>query len=209
MLGKSLKELGFTEEVKVHYSAVKEAVFPFIKFPGMDFVLSPEMRSTGEVMGIDTSRGLAYLKSQLSSGGGLPTSGNIFVSLKDSDKELAIPMMKSLSELGFTIYATQGTSTALYNAGVPTKALFRISAGRPNLLDLLSNEGVHWIITTSEQGEEAKSDEIIMRSQAVVRSIPITTTIPGIMSAIVGITERIEYGGFEVCSLQEYHRHRG
>ncbi|MBP5531788.1 MAG: carbamoyl-phosphate synthase large subunit, partial [Lentisphaeria bacterium] len=129
MTGEKLADLGFTKEVKLPYTAVKEAVFPFVKFPGVDVVLSPEMKSTGEVMSLDPDRGLAYLKSQIAAGSRLPQSGNVFISVKDADKPKVIPIARKLSEMGFNIYATLGTSTLLYNEGIRTHALFRISKG--------------------------------------------------------------------------------
>jgi carbamoyl-phosphate synthase large subunit len=211
MAGKSLKELKFTSEVKIPYTAVKEAVFPFVKFPGVDIILSPEMKSTGEVMSIDRDRGLAYLKSQIAAGNKLPQTGNVFISIKDEEqaeeKEKVVKLARQLVKLGYQLYATRGTSTLLYDSGVKTRALFRISRGRPNVLDLIRDKEVQWIINTSECGEEAMVDEIQMRSQAVISGIPITTTLAGVTAAIEGLTDKAEFGRFEVCSLQEYHRH--
>jgi len=206
-----LKELKFTNEVKIPYTAVKEAVFPFIKFPGVDIILSPEMKSTGEVMSIDRDRGLAYLKSQIAAGNKLPQTGNVFISIKDeeqaAEKDKVVKLAKQLVKLGYKLYATRGTSTLLYDAGLKTRAVFRISRGRPNVLDLIRDREVQWIINTSECGEEAMVDEVQMRSQAVVSGIPITTTLAGVTAAIEGLTDKAEFGRFEVCSLQEYHRH--
>ncbi len=207
MTGNTLKDLKFTKEVALPYVAVKEAVFPFIKFPGVDIVLTPEMKSTGEVMSIDRNRGLAYLKSQLASGNKLPLSGNVFVSLKNEDKPRSIELIRSLIDLGYSVYATLGTSTMLYDAGIKTHAIFRISRGRPNLLDLLREKAVQWIINTSEPGEAAMVDEVLMRSKAIACGIPVTTTVEGMTAAIEGLIEKKEFGSFEVCSLQEYHRH--
>ena len=134
-------------------------MFPFVKFPGVDITLSPEMKSTGEVMSIDRDRGLAYLKSQLASGNKVPSQGNIFVSLKDEDKQKAVPLIKRLVDMGYQIYATRGTSTMLYNEGIKTRAVFRISRGRPNLLDLIHDKEVQWIVNTTENGAEAMVDE--------------------------------------------------
>lgn len=207
MLGETLEEIGFTEEVHVPYVSVKEAVFPFVKFPGVDVTLSPEMKSTGEVMSLDRDRGLAYLKSQLASGNKVPGQGSIFVSLRDEDKQRAVPLIRQLVELGYSLYATRGTSTMLYNEGIKTRAVFRISRGRPNLLDLMHDGEVQWIINTTETGAEAMVDEIQMRSKAVVSGIPITTTIAALTSTVEGLMDKHDYGRFEVCSLQEYHRH--
>jgi len=207
MTGESLEQIGFTEEVRVPYVSVKEAVFPFVKFPGVDITLSPEMKSTGEVMSLDRDRGLAYLKSQLASGNKVPSQGNIFVSLKDEDKQKAVPLIKRLVDMGYQIYATRGTSTMLYNEGIKTRAVFRISRGRPNLLDLIHDKEVQWIVNTTETGAEAMVDEIQMRSKAVVSGIPITTTIAALTSTVEGLMDKHDFGRFEVCSLQEYHRH--
>ncbi len=207
MTGKKLTELGFTQEVKLPYIAVKEAVFPFIKFPGVDITLSPEMKSTGEVMSIDRTPAQAYLKSQIAAGSRLPQRGNVFLSVKDQDKEDIVPLARKLVELGFDLYATLGTSTRLYDAGIKTHALFRISRGRPNLLDMIHDNAVQWIINTSESGVEAMTDEVKMRSKAIAAGIPVTTTVSGAAAALEGIQDQLEFGRFEVCSLQEYHRH--
>lgn len=207
MIGKKLPELGFTQEVKLPYTAVKEAVFPFVKFPGVDIILSPEMKSTGEVMSIDYDRGLAYLKSQIAAGNKLPQSGNVFLSVKDMDKPEIVDIAKRLIELGFNLYATIGTSTLLRNAGIPTHAIFKISEGRPNLLDLMHENAIQWIINTTESGAAAKVDEIMMRSKAVGVGIPISTTIAGVEAALESLADKLEFGRFEVCSIQEYHRH--
>lgn len=193
--------------MEIPYTVVKEAVFPFSKFSGVDILLGPEMRSTGEVMGIDNSRGLAYLKSQLAAGNKLPENGSIFMSLKDADKAIGAVYAKELADAGFTVYATLGTSTMLYNSGIHTKAVFRISQGRPNLIDLLDDKKIDWIITTNEDGEEAMYDGVMMRSQSVTRGIPISTTLSGMNSAVEGIKEKLRFGKLEVCSIQEYHRH--
>ena len=206
MLGETLKEIGYTEEVIPPYTTVKEAVFPFSKFIGADIILSPEMHSTGEVMGMDTSKGLAYLKSQIASGGKLPENGNIFVSLNNRDKERAVPYLKDLAELGFNIYATEGTSTMLYNHNIKSNAIFKISKGRPNLVDLLNDNKIQWIIMTREDGEDAITDEIKTRSIALLKGVPMTSTLSGIIAAVDGLKEKADFGRFEVYSLQEYHR---
>ena len=209
MLGETLEQIGFAEEVHVPYVSVKEAVFPFVKFPGVDVTLSPEMKSTGEVMSVDRDRGLAYLKSQLAAGNRVPAEGNIFVSLRDEDKPKAVPLIKRLVEMGYGIYATRGTSTMLYDEGIRTRAVFRISRGRPNLLDLVHDKEIQWIVNTAEPGAEAMVDEIQMRSKAVVSGIPITTTIAALTSTVEGLVDKHDFGRFEVCSLQEWHRHAG
>jgi len=207
MVGKNLKELGFTREVIPPYTVVKEAVFPFVKFPGVDIVLSPEMKSTGEVMGIDNQHGIAYLKSQIAAGNRIPSSGGVFISLRDEDKDEAIELIRELSGYGFTIFATRGTSTMLYNNGIRAEGVFRISRGRPNLLDLIAEHKIQWIINTPEAGAEAMVDEIQMRGSAVAKGIPITTTLSGVAATLEGLRAMNDVGRLEVYSLQEYHRH--
>ena len=207
MTGRKLKELGFTEEVIPRHWSVKEAVFPFVRFPGIDVILSPEMKSTGEVMGIDVVPGIAFLKSQVAAGNRIPTSGNVFVSVRDEDKNQVVPMAQELVDLGFTIYATLGTSTVLRDAGIATRALFRISSGRPNVIDLIEEQNVGWIVNTPSSGAKPRLDEIRMRAHAVIRGIPITTTVDGLGAAINGLQALRGMEHLEVCSLQEYHRH--
>ncbi len=207
MVGNTLKDMGFTQEVVPRYYSVKEAVFPFAKFPGIDVVLSPEMKSTGEVMGIDSSHGMAFLKSQIAAGNALPGAGNVFVSVRDSDKQSIVPLVKQLQQLGFSIYATQGTSTVLRDNDVKSNAMFRVSDGRPNVIDLIEEKNVSWIINTPSTGASPKFDEIKIRSHAVLRGIPITTTLDGLRAAIQGLESLSTFSQMEVCSLQEYHRH--
>ena len=207
MAGKKLKDLGFTEEIVPKHSSVKEAVFPFVRFPGIDVILSPEMKSTGEVMGIDTTVGMAFLKSQVAAGNSLPVAGNIFLSVRDQDKEAVIPLAKQLKALGFTIYATLGTSTALRDNDVHSEAIFRISMGRPNVLDMIEEKNVQWIVNTPSSGAAPRIDEIKMRARAVIRGIPITTTVDGLRAAVNGLEALRKMENMAVCSLQEYHRH--
>ncbi|MFC1496838.1 carbamoyl-phosphate synthase large subunit, partial [Verrucomicrobiota bacterium] len=207
MAGKKLKELGFTKEAVVKHFSVKEAVFPFARFPGIDVILSPEMKSTGEVMGIDTSSGMAFLKSQVAAGNKLPTAGNIFLSVRDADKKAMMPLAKKLVDLGFTIYATLGTSTALRDNEIKSEAIFRISKGRPNVLDMIEEKNIGWIINTPSSGASPKVDEIKMRARAVIRNIPITTTVDGLRAAVNGLEALRKMESMEVCSIQEYHRH--
>jgi carbamoyl-phosphate synthase large subunit len=207
MAGARLKDLGFTEEVEPRHVSVKEAVFPFVRFPGIDVILSPEMKSTGEVMGIDSTAGMAFLKSQAAAGNSLPEGGNIFLSVRDADKADAIGPARQLAELGFTIFATRGTSTVLRDNGIRSEAIFRISDGRPNVIDMIEEHNVGWIVSTPSSGASPRMDEVRMRAHAVIRGIPITTTIDGLKAALTGLLAFREMGGMEVCSLQEYHRH--
>jgi len=207
MAGGKLKDIGFTREVLPRHVSVKEAVFPFVRFPGIDTVLSPEMKSTGEVMGIDMNIGMAFLKSQVAAGNVLPVAGNVFVSVRDSDKDAVIPLARRLCALGFAVYATEGTSTVLRNNGIFSQAIFRISSGRPHVLDMIHEKQVGWIVSTPSSGESPRVDEVKMRAEAVIRGIPITTTLNGLEAALKGLEIFRETRRMEVCSLQEYHRH--
>jgi carbamoyl-phosphate synthase large subunit len=173
----------------------------------VDVILTPEMKSTGEVMGIDSTGGMAFLKSQIAAGNPLPSSGNVFLSIRDEDKDALLPLAKRLTELGFAIYATVGTSTLLRNNGIRSQALFRIADGRPNVVDLIEEKQVNWIINTPSSGPIPRMDEVKMRSHAVIRSIPITTTVHGLKAAITGIEAIKDSKRIEVCSIQEFHRH--
>ncbi len=208
MVGRKLRDLGFTEEAVPRYVAVKEAVFPFVRFPGVDIVLSPEMKSTGEVMGLDVDPGVAFLKSQAAAGSVLPAAGGIFLSVKDADKPAIVPLAGKLHALGFVLYCTEGTSTVLRNHGIPARAVFRISTGRPNVLDLIAEKQIAWIVNTPGAGETPRLDEVRMRTEAVTRGIPVTTTARGLEFAVEGLEALRATGGhMAVCSLQEFHRH--
>ncbi len=206
MVGFTLAEMGFTSEPSPRHISVKEAVFPFNRFPKAAVNLSPEMKSTGEVMGIDRFAGAAFIKSQLAAGSKIPQSGHVFLSIKDDDKTEAILLAKRLIDLGFDIYATQGTSTALRNAGLPANAIFKISHGRPNVIDLMNEHSVAWIINTIGLGAEPAVDERRMRSQAIMRGIPITTTLDGVRASLDGLERLRRHNRLEICSLQEYNR---
>jgi len=207
MVGHKLKDMGLTQEVTTRHCSVKEAVFPFIRFPGIDVTLSPEMKSTGEVMGIDGSFGMAFLKSQMGAGNTLPTTGSVFLSVRDADKKEVVPLAKELIELGFSIYATSGTSTVLRDAGIASRAIFRISHGRPNVVDLMEDKEAVWIVNTPSVGPTPRMDEVKMRAHAVIRGIPITTTLDGLRAAIEALKSLRKMKQMDVCSLQEYHRH--
>ncbi|MDR1520910.1 MAG: carbamoyl-phosphate synthase large subunit [Planctomycetota bacterium] len=207
MVGFSLGEIGFLAEPRPGHYSVKEAVFPFNRFPGAAVNLSPEMKSTGEVMGIDRFNGAAYLKSQLAAGNRIPEAGNIFISLRDADKEEALPLARRLVELGFVLHATRGTSTTLRAAGIKSRAIFKISEGRPNVMDLADDLDLQWLVNTIEPGALPAKDEGRMRSLAVIRGLPITTTLDGLRAAIAGLElMRRHRNRFEVCSLQEFNR---
>lgn len=205
MVGKTLTELGFTAEVTPPQVSVKEAVFPFIRFPGTDITLSPEMKSTGEVMGIDVSTGMAYLKSQLAAGNKLPRTGNIFLSVRDADKENVLDGARRLESMGFTIYATAGTGAYLRAQGVASRELEKISDGGPNVLDLVADRNLAWIVNTPSGGAAPRVDEIRMRGESVINSIPITTTVAGFIAAVSGLEALQDVDRMDVRTIQEYH----
>ncbi len=203
MAGATLEELGFTREiVPTHYS-VKEAVFPFVKFPGVDIILGPEMRSTGEVMGIDPDLGIAYAKSQMSAQPPLPLRGSVFISVKDADKPAAVELAREFVELGFEVLATSGTASLLSEAGLPVRTLLKLQEGRPNVLDLIKNGEIHFIINTPS-GQQPRKDEVIIRSAAVAARVATMTTLRGARASIAAI-RAMQSAGYSVKSLQEYH----
>jgi len=203
MAGRTLRELGFTHEIWPRHWAVKESVFPFNRFHGQDILLSPEMRSTGEVMGLDADLGVAYTKSQMAAGGPLPLSGRVFLSVSDADKEEVVPVAKRFAEMGFELVATGGTATVLEKAGLKVRRVFKLAEGRPNTLDLLKNREIHLVINTPA-GQTPRADEVKIRTTAVYTGTPIMTTISGARAAAQGIAA-LRKGGYGVKTLQEYH----
>ena len=204
MVGRTLAELGFTREVEVPYVAVKESVFPFNRFPGVDTVLGPEMKSTGEVMGIDSTYGIAFGKAQFAAGQKLPQKGKVFISVKNRDKRSIIFIAKKLWELGFRIVATRGTAKALMQNGIPVDLIFKVLEGRPNVVDLIKNREIALIINTPS-GRKPKQDQISIRSEAVAHNIPVITTISGAAASVNGI-DALMKEELQVQSLQEYHQ---
>jgi len=203
MAGKSLRELGFTQERIVRHMAVKEAVFPFIKFPGVDSILGPEMKSTGEVMGIDSAFGKAFAKSQLSTDGGLPRKGKVFISVRDKDKPAVLKIARELVRLGFQLLATRGTGEYLRGAGLAVESVLKYKEGRPHIVDHIKNGEVALVINTPE-GKASQHDSYYIRRNALVYNLPYYTTIAGAWAATQGIKAILE-GQLEVLSLQEYH----
>jgi carbamoyl-phosphate synthase large subunit len=203
MVGKKLKELGIEKEVEINHVAVKESVFPFNRFPGVDPVLGPEMKSTGEVMGIDREFGLAFAKSQIAAGTILPLKGNVFISVKDKDRRTVVFIAKKLADLGFRIFATKGTAKILEKNGLEVTPVLKISEGRPNIVDLLKNKEIHLLINTPS-GKKPKTDQVSIRAVAVMNNIPFITTISGAQAAVNGIESLVKHQ-LTVCSLQEYH----
>jgi carbamoyl-phosphate synthase large subunit len=206
MAGKTLQELGLTRERTISHIALKEAVFPFIKFPGVDTILGPEMKSTGEVMGLDTTFGRAFAKSQLSVGpaGSLPTKGTVFISVKDKDKPAAVQLAQALHQLGFRIIATRGTADAIHAADLPVEVVRKVIEGRPHVVDHIKNGDVQLLINTT-MGKISIRDSYDIRRAALVFNIPYCTTIPGAFAATQGIKALLE-GPLDIRSLQEYHQ---
>jgi len=203
MAGKTLAELGFTAEVVPTYVSVKEAVFPFVKFPGVDTLLSPEMKSTGEVMGIDSEFGKAFAKSQLAAGNHLPVSGTVFLSVRDDDKPAAAQVARRLVEEGFSLIATRGTAAFLEQEGLPVEVVKKVQDGRPNVVDVIVNGQADLLINTT-QGAKAIADSFHIRRAALEYQLPYCTTMAGARATVSAIRSlrRSELG---VKSLQEYY----
>ena len=207
MLGASLRELGFAEEREVAHLAVKEAVFPFIKFPGVDVLLGPEMKSTGEVMGIDRDFRKAYVKSQLAANSPLPTSGKVFLSVKNRDKRAVLQVAKRLAEMGFSLVATAGTAKLLMRQGMTVELVHKVNESlRPNIVDLMKRNEIALVFNTPEDGR-ARKDSYLIRRTAVTQNIPYYTTVDGAQAAIGGI-EALLKGEMSVQSLQDYYAAR-
>lgn len=203
MAGKKLAELGFTKEIWPKYWAVKESVFPFNRFHGQDILLSPEMRSTGEVMGLDADLGIAYAKSQMAAGGPLPMGGRVFISVSDAHKKTVAEVGKLFADLGFELIATAGTASVLQQAGLKVQQVFKLTEGRPNTVDLLKNREIHLVINTPA-GQSPRADEVKIRTTAVYTGTPIMTTLSGAKAAALGIAA-LKKSGYGVKTLQEYH----
>ena len=203
MTGKKLAELGFTKEIIPKHFSVKEAVFPFLRYQGIDIALGPEMKSTGEVMGIDADLGLAYAKSQMAAPPPLPKGGNVFISVKDDDKPNIISLAHEFVGLGFQIISTSGTAAMLAAAGVPVTKVHKIREGRPHVLDLVRNGDINFIINTPS-GKIPREDEVRIRNASLARKIPIMTTIRAAQASANGIRS-LQRSSLQVKTLQEYH----
>ncbi|KQC09976.1 MAG: carbamoyl phosphate synthase large subunit [Smithella sp. SDB] len=204
MLGKSLKELGFTKAPEPQHISVKEAVFPFNRFPDVDILLGPEMKSTGEVMGIDKSFGLAFAKSQMAAGFKMPTDGTIFISVNDYHKDKIVSLAKTFQELGFKILATKGTALYLVEHGIGAGVVFKLSEGRPNIVDYIKNGDIKMVINTSI-GRKSSRDAYHIRRGALTYNILYTTTIAG-ARALCEAVAAVKKDDWQVCSLQEYQK---
>jgi carbamoyl-phosphate synthase large subunit len=203
MLGKTLEEIGFTREVTPKHLSVKESVFPFSRFPGVDILLGPEMKSTGEVMGIGNDFGIAFAKAQSASGYELPTRGTVFVSVHDLDKERMLPVARKFSEMGFGLIATKGTAGYLLDHDVKAEYVHKLSEGRPNVLDHIKNGKIQLVINTS-LGKRTSSDAYKIRRATLVYGVTYTTTISG-ARAMAEAVEALQRGDWGVKTIQEYH----
>ncbi len=203
MAGKKLAELGFTQEIWTDYWAVKESVFPFNRFLGQDILLSPEMRSTGEVMGLDADLGIAYAKSQMAANAPLPLSGRVFISVNDADKARVAAVAREFVDLGFEIVSTAGTAKVLEAAGLKVARVHKLAEGRPNTLDLLKNREIQLLINTPT-GQTPRADEVRIRTTAVYTGTSIMTTLSGARAAALAIAA-LKKNGYGVKTIQEYH----
>ena len=203
MAGKKLKELHFTKEIIPSYYSVKEVVLPFVRFRGIDILLGPEMKSTGEVMGIDVDFGLAFAKAQMAAGSALPMEGTVFVSVKNRDKDAVVPIARALHEMKFKLVATQGTADVLANNGIPAAPLKKIKEGSPNVTDLL-NAGQVALVINTPAGEKPRQDEIVIRSLAVSRGVPCVTTMEGATASVLGI-QAMKQKTAKATALQDFH----
>jgi len=203
MLGKTLKQLGVEKEVIPKYFSVKEAVFPFNRFPGVDPVLGPEMKSTGEVMGADPDLGVAYMKAQIAAGQKIPLEGKVFISVNDHDKRAITDIAKRFVSLGYKIFSTSGTADVLRKSDLEVEEVPKLGEGRPDVLDLIKNGEIKLIINTPG-GKKTKVDETKIRSGAIMHMVPIITTLSGARATVNGL-EAVKKKGFSVKALQDYH----
>jgi carbamoyl-phosphate synthase large subunit len=204
MVGEKLTDLGYTQTIIPTHFSVKEAVFPWNRFPGIDIVLGPEMKSTGEVMGIDADWGMAYAKSQISAFNPLPTEGNVFLSVSDRDKDRAVQVARELAELGFKIYSTGGTHQRLMAEGIPSHRVYKVlEQARPNVIDMMKNGEIHFIINTPST-HESRADEILIRSTAIAQKISHATNLAAAEASLKGMRS-LKTLEFKVKSIQEYH----
>ncbi len=203
MVGKTLAQQGVTKEVVPPYYSVKEAVFPFIKFPGVDTILGPEMKSTGEVMGVGDTFAEAFVKSQLAAGVKLPSSGKVFVSVRNADKAGAVDVAKSLRDMGFTVLATRGTAAVLAEAGVAVTVVNKVAEGRPHIVDMIKNGEISLIINTVDSKRSAMQDSYSIRNAALQGRVTYYTTLAGARAACVGLENRVEW---RVYDLQTLHK---
>jgi carbamoyl-phosphate synthase large subunit len=203
MVGKRLAEQGIAGEATPRYFAVKEAVFPFIKFPGVDTILGPEMKSTGEVMGVGETFAEAFLKSQVAANVKLPSAGRVFLSVKDADKAQAIGVARKLHDLGYEVVATRGTAAALTAAGVPVIAVNKVKEGRPHIVDMIVNDEIAIVINTVEEKRSSIHDSYTIRRASLNGEVPTFTTMAGARAAATGIAHMRELVPYALQALQE------
>lgn len=204
MTGRKLRDLGYAGEPSpLKHMAVKESVFPFMRFPGVDTILGPEMKSTGEVMGIAADFGRAYAKSQLAAGQHLPVAGTVFVSVRDKDKPAVAEVSRRLAALGFRIIATRGTHEYLQRQGVKSDLVYKVNEGRPNVVDVMKNKEINLVINTTS-GPQAITDSFSIRRTALIHQIPYCTTMAAAL-AVADAIQALKEHTLDVCSLQEYH----
>jgi carbamoyl-phosphate synthase large subunit len=202
MAGQSLDEQGIGAEVTPPYFSVKEAVFPFVKFPGVDTILGPEMKSTGEVMGVGKTFGEAFVKSQLGAGTRLPTEGRVFMTVKNGDKPRAVEVARELVTMGFELVATRGTAAAIEAAGIKVKTVNKVTEGRPHIVDMIKNNDIALVINTVEERRNAIADSRAIRTSALLARVTTFTTIAGAEAAVEGMKHM---NHLDVISVQEMH----
>jgi len=202
MVGRTLAAQGMTEEVVPPFFSVKEAVFPFVKFPGVDTILGPEMKSTGEVMGVGETFAEAFVKSQLAAGVILPAGGKAFLSMKDSDKPKVVEIAQLLVNAGFSLVATRGTATVIQAAGIPAQAVNKITEGRPHIVDMIKNHEISLIVNTVEEKRQAINDSRSIRVSGLQARVAMYTTLWGAEAAVEGI---LAGSKLEVYPLQKLH----
>jgi carbamoyl-phosphate synthase large subunit len=202
MVGRKLKDLGLVTEILPKHISVKEAVFPFNKFPGVDTLLGPEMKSTGEVMGIDSSFGLAFAKAQLGGGMRLPNEGKVFISVRDEDKESVTRVAKKLHQIGFHIVATRGTASYFQARGIPSQVVKKVQDGKPHIADIIKKGEIAMVINTPTDAH-SQADSYYLRRCALDYHVPYYTTIAGAEAAAEGI-EFLKQHEFDVQALQDY-----
>jgi carbamoyl-phosphate synthase large subunit len=203
MVGQTLASQGITKEVTPPFYSVKEAVFPFVKFPGVDTILGPEMKSTGEVMGVGMTFGEAFVKSQLAAGISLPSSGRVFLSVKSSDKPRTVGVARELVELGFTLVATKGTAAVIAAAGIPVTPVNKVVEGRPHIVDMIKNHEIAMVVNTVEEKRNAIADSRTIRTSALQARVVTYTTIAGAEAAVQGMRHLDE---LRVYDLQGLHK---
>jgi carbamoyl-phosphate synthase large subunit len=204
MVGRSLEELGFTESIHPRHYSVKEAVFPFAKFPGVDTLLGPEMKSTGEVMGIDSDFGRAYAKSQIQAGNSLPTGGCVLVSVREQDRPGVVEPIAQLVKLGFKVLATPGTAECLRDHGIDAEVVRKVTEGSPHVVDRIEAGDVHLVINTVALDPAAVQDSFTIRRTALVRGVPYFTTLAAARAA-AGAVRALRAGSIGVRALQQIH----